>query len=119
MLPSKQRLTRQQFTTLLKNPELKVIFNAVGTLKYVKVGVEKQSGLKDGKPGPFSVVTGSKHKKRAVLRNKFRRRVYTLFSKNPYEINISGVLYASKQVYDMPYDQIKTHLNALLSKINK
>ena len=108
MLPSKQRLTRQQFTNILKNPEIKVVFNAVGTLKYIK----------DKELSSLCVVTGSKQQKKAVLRNKARRRIYTLFSKNPYKISISGILYVSKQSYDMSHEQIKDRFYALLSKIS-
>jgi ribonuclease P protein component len=118
MLPSPQRLTRQQFTELLKNPEIKVVFNAVGTFKYVK----KEPGLRNGKPGSFSelsVVTGSKHQKKAVLRNKIRRQVYTLFPNNPYNIKVSGIFYVSKQSYTFSYQHLKDYFYALLSKIEK
>jgi ribonuclease P protein component len=114
MLPSKQRLTRQQFTNLLKNPGIKVVFNQLGTLKYIES--DKELGLPFLKPSSLSVVTGSKQQKKAVLRNKIRRQIYTLFSKNPYKISISGILYVSKQSYDMPYEQIKDRFYALLSK---
>jgi ribonuclease P protein component len=118
MLPSNQRLTRQQFTDFLKNPEIKVVFNPLGTFKYIK----KESGLRNGKPDSFSdlsVVTGSKYQKKAVLRNKMRRRLYTIFHKNPYNISISGVFYVSKQSYELSYEQLKDYFYALLSKIEK
>jgi ribonuclease P protein component len=111
MLPSPQRLTRQQFAELLKNPEIKVVFNTLGTFKY-----QEQSNSGTVK---FTVVTGSKHQKKAVLRNKIRRQVYTLFRNNPYNIKISGILYVSKQSYMFSYQQLKDYFYALLSKIEK
>ena len=111
MLPSKQRLTRQQFTEILKNPEIKVVFNRLGTFKYLD-----QLNSRDFE---ITIITGSKNQKKAVLRNKLRRQLYTVFRNNPYNINISGVLYVSKQSYTFSYQELKDHFYALLSKIQK
>ncbi|HTH93561.1 MAG TPA: ribonuclease P protein component [Candidatus Paceibacterota bacterium] len=112
MLPSNQRLSRQQLTDLLKNPEIKVIFNHLGTLKYLH---QSNSEI----PNKLSVVTGSKNQKKAVLRNKIRRQIYIIFRNNAYNINISGIFYASKQAYSLSYQEIKDYFYALLSKIDK
>ncbi len=106
MLPSTKRLTRRQVSSLLETPGLKVVFNRLGTLKYIKTTQDKTA---------FTVVTGSKHQKRAVLRNKIRRQLYTLFDKNE-KIAFIGILYVSKQVYDMSYIELKTNLDALVQK---
>jgi len=117
MLPSSQRLSRQQVIDLLKNPELQVVFNRTGTLKYL---YQSNSGTFN-KSG-FTVVTGSKQQKKAVLRNKIRRQLYSLFrlyKKNNENKDIMAILYISKQLYDMSYREIQDNFYALLSKTEK
>jgi ribonuclease P protein component len=105
MLPSKKRLSRIQFEAFSSSREQKVVFNRLGTLKYI----ENTKQL-------CSVVVSSKHEKRAVVRNKLRRRIYSLFelSNLPYTI----VLYASKQSYTMQYDEIKKLFDDLIKKVS-
>lgn len=109
MLPSSQRLTRRQITDFLKNTDISVVFNRLGTLKYQK------NLLNIG----FSVVTGSKNQKKAILRNKVRRQIYTIFRKYSKTTPFLGVLYVSKQVYDMTYIDIERYFYALLEQIEK
>jgi ribonuclease P protein component len=113
MLPSNQRLSRDQVTSFLKSPEIKVIFNRLGTLKYLNQSNNVHS------TNTITVITGSKQQKKAVLRNKIRRQIYTAFRKNPYNISIEGMLYVSKQSYELSYQEITDLLHALLSKIEK
>jgi ribonuclease P protein component len=105
MLPSKKRLSRIQFEAFSSSKGQKVVFNRLGTLKYSE-NTAQLSG----------VVTSSKHEKRAVVRNKLRRRIYSLFESStlPYTI----VLYVSKQSYTMQYDEIKNLFNDLIKKIS-
>ena len=106
MLPSKQRLSRVEFQKILTNKGIFVIFNKLGTLKYIP----------SSKPA-CSVVTSSKGEKRAVVRNKLRRRIYSIFgAQNPA---IQGILYVSKQSYGMDYQEIRTLFNDLLTKAQK
>ncbi|MEO5646295.1 MAG: ribonuclease P protein component [Candidatus Paceibacterota bacterium] len=105
MLPSVKRLSRNNVNSLLLHSGLKVVFNRLGTLKYVN-SLENAA---------FTVVTGAKNQKKAVLRNKVRRQLYTLFNKNK-DISFIGILYVSKQVYDMSYMELKTNLDALVKK---
>lgn len=108
MLPSNTRLSRSDVTNLLLNPCLKVVFNRLGTLKYVK-SLENNG---------FTVVTGSKVQKRAVLRNKIRRQLYTLlrtYTSSP----VMGILYVSKGVYDMTYGELAENITLLLEKAQK
>ena len=107
MLSSSQRLSRRQVTALLADPQLKVVFNHIGTFKYI---LSSNSAL--------TVVTGSKQQKKAVLRNKVRRRIYSLFTVYQKQ-NIVGILYVSKQIYTMSYQEIKNTFHALLSKTEK
>ena len=103
MLEKKRRLARDRFTALLSRPDLLTVYNRIGTLKYISSGRS------------FSVVTSGKHEKRAVARNRLRRRLYNLFqrSKTP----LSGILYASKQSYSFEYSDITTLFYELLEKV--
>ena len=118
MLPSSQRLSRQQVTALLSNPDIQVVFNRTGTLKYCIAPKQSEGGLTQ-----ITIVTGSKQQKKAVLRNKARRRLYSIFDlyqkEYPTASPISGIVYISKHVYDMSYQEIKDTFYALLSKIKK
>lgn len=105
MLPSNERLSRTQFNqTLTKG--LISIYNHLGTLKYTKSLNRK-----------ISVVTSSKHEKKAVNRNKLRRRIYNLFKENKTIIN--GIFYTSKSSYTLTYTEIKSLFYELIQKINK
>lgn len=104
MLPSNERLTRHQFPLLLANPSLLVVYNQLGTFKYITTEFRK-----------YAVITSSKHEKKAVVRNKLRRRVYTLMGQAPF----GGILYVSKQAYMMDFDQITILWHALLAKAHK
>ena len=106
MLPSTKRFSRSKFQEFLISKGIFVVFNQLGTLKYIP-----SSSLM------FSVVTSSKHEKSAVKRNTLRRRVYTTIgSINPA---IKGILYVSKQSYGFPYPETVNLLNDLLAKAQK
>ena len=82
-----------------------VVYNRLGTLKYI--------------PGTsqLTVVTSSKAEKKAVVRNKLRRRIYTAFGlARP---SIQGVLYVSKQSYTMTHNDVYTLLHELISKATR
>jgi ribonuclease P protein component len=105
MLPSQKRLSRLEFDQFLKKDH-QVVFNRLGTLKY-----QGEKGLK------VSIVTSSKHEKSAVLRNKLRRRLYSLF--RLHSPSLYGVFYVSKHAYTMEYNEIKDLYNDLLKKTTK
>jgi RNase P protein component len=104
MLPSSERLTRTQFPSNASHPPFQVVYNPLGTLKYLPF-----EGIK------VAVVTSSKHEKRAVVRNKIRRRLYTLMR------GLSGIyiLYVSKSSYTMEYKDIQRLWYELLAKHTK
>jgi ribonuclease P protein component len=110
MLPSTQRLSRSEVTSLLLQPQLKVVFNRIGTFKYCK------------NPGKmaFTVVTGSKNQKKAVLRNKIRRQLYSLFrsyiNENKGFSETQGILYVSKQIYELSYGDLRRYVYEILQK---
>jgi ribonuclease P protein component len=86
---------------LLKSPDLKVVYNRLGTLKYTHSATPT-----------LSVVVSSKHEKKAVARNKLRRRIYNLPLLKP----ITGIFYVSKQSYSFEYKDIKKLFYELLEK---
>lgn len=106
MLPSIERVPRSEFQNILENKDILVIYNKLGTLKYVPIA-----------PKILSVVTSSKHEKKAVLRNKLRRRIYSLAQTLP--IPIQGIFYVAKSSYSLSFPEIKTLFNELLTKAQK
>lgn len=112
MLSASTRLTRVQCTSLLKTTSLQVVFNALGTFKYVK-NVENKG---------FSVITGAKQQKSAVARNTLRRKIYTaiaLFYKENSSPIVQGMLYVSKGAYTMNNSDIKGYIYDILAKAQK
>lgn len=110
-MPTNARLSRAQCSILLKIPSLQVVFNSLGTLKCTK-GIESNG---------ISIITGSKQQKKAVVRNKLRRRLFTIFCnfyKNS-EKPLLCMLYVSKQSYMMSFEVLEKECNALLTKAQK
>lgn len=104
MLPSKERLSRREFKEILENKGLFVIFNNIGTLKYIPSNTTK-----------LSIITSTKHQKSAVKRNTLRRRLYTLFR----GMKIQGVLYTAKNAYTLNFEELKRYVYDLSTKIAK
>jgi ribonuclease P protein component len=69
----------------------------------------------------MAVVTSGKHQKSAVLRNKLRRRVYSIFGAVDKEgtFPYKAVLYASKASYTFPYAAIEQDAKDLIAKIRR
>jgi len=110
MLPSTQRLSRTQFTNLLESKDLKSVFNTLGTLKYQK-SLTLQA----------SIVISSKIERRAVYRNKLRRRLYSAFKTYSKEFSNGGryILYISKKAPSMGAVELKNLLYELIQKTTK
>ena len=110
MLPARHRLSRPLFTEIAPNGALSV-YNTLGTLKYIP-----------SETLHVSVVTSSKNQKKAVLRNKLRRQIYTVIreaSKNTPFLVFMGALYVSKQSYTYTYEEITRLTQDLLAKVQK
>ncbi len=108
MLDRVERLDRAQFTALKDNKKTHTVYNTLGTLYY------KENPQNKG----FSVVISGKAVKLAVDRNKIRRRIYTLV-RNHKDLQILGILYTSKNINTLSYEEIKTHFQNLVAKIQK
>lgn len=105
MLPKKNKLDRVQFAKFVGLNPLSV-FNRGGTLKYLPQG------------DLFSVVVSSKHCRRAVARNRAKRRAYSVFQalKKEYIAPLSGILYLSKHAYLLPFSEFETLLKDLFRR---
>ena len=111
-MPTNARLTRAQCSTLLKTPSLRVVFNSLGTIKFIKNTDNKG----------ISVIISSKLIKKAVIRNKMRRRLYTIFCnfyKNKDIQPISGMIYVSRHSVLMSFEELERNFNDLLKKTQK
>lgn len=106
MLPFTARFSRSQFKEFLLNKGIFVVFNRLGTLKFLP-----------SEATYMSVVTSSKAEKHAVVRNTLRRRIYAVISsKKP---SIQGIVYVSKQSYGFTFDEVKNLTLDLLAKAEK
>ena len=110
MLPSSSRLSRSLFITVSGSKELQTVFNRLGTLKYTKSPENKAA-----------IVISSKTEKRAVYRNKLRRRLYSAFGSyfKASTTSLYGILYVSKQSPTFSIDELKNLLHELLQKASK
>jgi ribonuclease P protein component len=110
MISKKKRFTRAEFAAFSAQKTLKQAYNRLGTVKFHTAETFK-----------LAVVTSGKHQKSAVIRNKLRRRVYTIFGRAaengalPYAI----ILYASKASYTFPYESIEQNAKDLIAKISR
>jgi len=106
MLPSKERIKTPLFKEVSGSRQVLSVYNDLGTLKFLKSDSKK-----------ISIVISSKSQKRAVLRNKLKRRVYSIFSK--IDLKINGILYTSKKSTTMEFENIKNLTNDLIEKTKR
>lgn len=103
MLPKKERLKKVDFLNL----KPKMVFR--GT--YVDVAVSPQKELK------FSCIISKKRIKKAVERNKARRKVYAIVQevrpKKPYFV----IIYPKHTVLNSSYPHIKTEISTLFDTL--
>jgi ribonuclease P protein component len=101
MLSKRNRFTRAEFDAFTSQSGVKTVYNRLGTLQYVSTGHH------------FAVVTSGKHEKRAVARNRLRRRLYDRFRST--DVALSGILRVSKQSYTLELSELRSLLDSLLS----
>jgi ribonuclease P protein component len=101
MLSKRNRFTRAEFDAFTAQPGVKTVYNRLGTLQYVSTGHR------------LAVVTSGKHEKRAVSRNKLRRRLYDRFRTT--NVTLSGILRVSRQSYTLELSELRSLLDFLLS----
>lgn len=106
MLPKKERLSREAFNRSFAvgkryhSPTLTLIHDP-------------------GSSFHGSAVIGKKHAKTAVLRNKFRRRVYNVLHAVHQSTPLQGVfiVIAKAGAGTLPYDTLKDELRGLIHKV--
>ena len=106
MLASSKRISRRDFKKILENKGIFVVYNKLGTLKYLP----SQSIM-------FAVVTSSKHERSAVVRNKVRRRIYSLVQE--LKPSIQGVFYVAKSSYQLSFQETKDLIIDVFTKAQK
>lgn len=98
-----RRFTRTELSQFLTKTQKKAIVNSLGTLKYRRTN----------KKPFFGVITSSAHQKKAVLRNRLKRRIRSIFSKK--ERTIDAVVYVAKKAYSFSYEEIQNFLEELIA----
>lgn len=106
MLPKQNHLSRILWETLKKKQGSRSVFNTLGTLKYYPKDTTH-----------LAVVVSSKHEKKAVSRNKLKRRINTIFSKNYKTLKGVFIVFPSKQAYNLSYEAIRQQAEELFNKI--
>lgn len=119
MLPAERRLGKSDISflrTISKNSRKKNLFSPFFSLKTVYSAF---------KPGRFAVVVPAVVLKKAVLRNKVKRRVKAVIFKHLPEFceeGFAAIIYAKKGVSDIDFKEIEKELTGLFKKsgiINK
>lgn len=107
MPPKQKRLPRALWDSLRGIQGSQSAFSPYGTLKYYPY-----------KMAHFSVVTSSKHEKRAINRNTLKRRIYSLFTQ---KAPLSGIyiFFPSKQAYTLSYEALSESFKGLFAKVTK
>lgn len=108
MLPKQNHLSRVLWSTLKDAKGSRSAFNTLGTLKYYPKTTTH-----------LSVVVSSKHEKTAVSRNRLKRRINNIFLKNYKGIVGIFIVFPSKQAYNLSYEDVKQHTEALFHKITQ
>lgn len=105
MLSRQKHLSRVLWNTLKKTKGVKTTFNSLGTLKvYPKETLY------------FCVVVSSKHEKKAVKRNRLKRRLSSLFKEKSTVSKDIFIVFPSKKAYDLSYEETKELFSDLFSK---
>ncbi len=106
MVKKKQKLSRRDFTSLLQQG--KRIHSTSLSLTYLPAKETK-----------LGVVVSKKIANKAVLRNKFRRRIFSILGKNLTLIeNIHIAVFTKPTCTSLSYQDLQEELEVLLRKIH-
>lgn len=107
MLPKNLRLSRQEFLTV------KMSGKNVKTTYFSAIAIINNKNF-----SRFAVVTSSKLDKRAVFRNRLRRRIYQIVSK--FGINgFDVIIFPRPEGLKLKHEDYTAELYSLLSKISE
>ena len=107
MIPKKSRINREDFEKMMKMGRL--CNGGLFSLRFLK---------NTGKSTHFSVVVSKKVAKTAVLRNKIRRRGYSIFQKVQKELKNNGfiILFAKKGAEKATFAETEAQIQEILKK---
>ncbi len=108
MIPAAERMNRASFKRFTEsNP--RSVYNKSGTFKFGK-----------SKKPLLSIVVSSKHEKKAVIRNRTKRRFYRALSEvMKDQPSIQGVIFVSKLAYSFSYEEIRDFVFELFRKAHE
>ena len=110
MLSKKNKIKRKEFPVVLKFKK-NVFFNS----KYAFLLIQKQY---EKKPSKFSFVVSGKVSKKAVIRNRLKRRGYYVIRKILPDIKKGyiAVFFLKKEIIGIPYVEFEKQILFLLKK---
>jgi len=108
MLPKKNKIKKGYFSSDNKR---KITFHS----QYASISIEKKE---DNKSSKFSFVVSGKISKKAVQRNKIKRRGYYVIKKFLPQIKTSYYVafYIKKEIMNLRYDEFEKQILFLLNK---
>ncbi len=98
----------------LNSSEIKTFKQSEGLLSSDILSVKISNTLH--KETKYTVIVSKKISKKAVVRNKIKRRVYNALKNIPIKTNVAMMVYTKKQIVDTPYKSIENTLKELLEK---
>jgi|JI10StandDraft_1071094.scaffolds.fasta_scaffold711907_2 ribonuclease P protein component len=104
MLPKSERLTKEDFKTL----KTKIVYRGI------LFDVAKTSHKK----ALFACVISKKTLKKAVDRNKAKRRIYSLLKEKDLDPTISLIVYPKKESITIPFIQLKEELKKVFATLH-
>jgi ribonuclease P protein component len=109
MLPRSRRLSRADFDIVRKSAL--VVSNLIASLRF--------SGYSGALSGRFSVVVPKTVDARAVVRNTWRRRVYSIIEHASDTKGFDGIFYIRKTTKEISYQNLTRDIQDLLSQAAK
>jgi ribonuclease P protein component len=104
MLPKSERLTKEDFKTL----KTKIVYRGIF------IDVAKTSH----KEALFACIVSKKTLKKAVDRNKVRRRIYSLLKEKDLDPTLSLIVYPKKESLIVPFIQLKEELQKVFATLH-
>ena len=107
MLPKSRRLTRQQFWQVTQRG--RSVAGSEWVAKYIPNGLGYSR---------WAVVTSTKLDKRAVVRNRLRRKIYSQLSTLNPKLSFDVIIFPRSGMLNLDNAQIASAVNQVVSKIS-
>ena len=108
MLPRRNRVRSGEFKELMGG---KTLSTPYFLLKY--------KAILETSPTKYAVVVSSKISKRAVERNKIRRRLYSILSKNFPSKGLVGAFFVKKEALKATFKELEKEVGNALAGLSK